>query len=223
MKKKSLRKKKLNDDNVDFSKIINKLDVCISNNPKGIDLNWPKSYSELFYNQKLKEIYKRNKSPKILEINQFNIIKNFIWKKFFINPDINNEILYSKEDLKKFMKKKINYNFDIIFINDYRNIKNIYNLISFFISKLNEDGVIIIENFYFNYYLAINLVFNHDCYINDFRFNRFIIDNCLVEIKTRKNRKSSSYLLKKYFLLIYFLILDSIYRLLGIIKSIIND
>ena len=72
MKKKSFEKKKLNNDNLNFSKIINKLDACISNNPKGIDSNWPKSFSELFYNKKLKEIYKRNKSPKIVEINQFN-------------------------------------------------------------------------------------------------------------------------------------------------------
>ena len=222
MKKKSLGKKKLNNDNLDFSKIINKLDACISNNPKGIDSNWPKSFSELFYNKKLKEIYKRNKSPKIVEINQFNILKNFIWKKFFINPDIRNQEVYSKEDLKKFMKTKNNYDFDIVIINDYKNIKNIYNLISFFISKLNDDGVIIIENFYLNYYFAINLVFNYDCYIYDFRFNRFIIDNCIVEIKTRKHRKSFPYLLKKYFHLIYFLILDSIYRFLGIIKSRIS-
>ena len=120
------------------------------------------------------------------------------------------------------MKKKINYNFDIIIINDYKNIKNIYTLISFFISKLNEDGVIIIENFFLNYYLAINLVFNYDCYIYDFRFNRLIIDNCIVEIKTRKQRKYLPYLFKKYFLLMYFLILDSIYRFLDIMKSRIN-
>ena len=37
-----------------FSETIKKYNLCISNTPKGLDLNWPKYYAEFFYDEKFK-------------------------------------------------------------------------------------------------------------------------------------------------------------------------
>ena len=76
-------KTKFSPNYLSFSETIKELNVCISNNPKGLDLNWPKSYAELFYDDLLEDLYMRNNSPYILEINQFNNLKDFLWKKIF--------------------------------------------------------------------------------------------------------------------------------------------
>ena len=66
--------------------IINHNNLCVSNNPEGIDINWPKSFARLYYSQFLEEIYDLTKSPVILEINQENIYKKKLWESFFDNP-----------------------------------------------------------------------------------------------------------------------------------------
>ena len=63
----------------DLNKIIQKHNLCISKNPHGTDRSWPKSYVKLFYNDFLNEIFIKNKSPRILEINQKNLINMKLW------------------------------------------------------------------------------------------------------------------------------------------------
>ena len=46
-----------------FSEVIKNYKICISNNPKGLDLNWPKSYAEFFYDEKLKYLYPKKNLP----------------------------------------------------------------------------------------------------------------------------------------------------------------
>ena len=41
-----------------FLKIIKEKNYCLSVNPKGLDINWPKSYGVLYYSKKI-EIYIR--------------------------------------------------------------------------------------------------------------------------------------------------------------------
>ena len=53
-------------------KIIKRNKLSLKENPFGINQFWPKSYINLFYNNFCKRLYKRQKSPNILEVNQKN-------------------------------------------------------------------------------------------------------------------------------------------------------
>ena len=74
----------------DLEIIIKKNNLCISRNPHGIDRLWPKSYIILFYNNLFNIFYKKNKSPKILEINQENKNNIKVWEIFFEEGIIDN-------------------------------------------------------------------------------------------------------------------------------------
>ena len=65
----------------------------------------------------------------------------------------------------------------------YKNINNIFGLIYLLKFKLATKGVIIIENFYFNLPLISKIFFFFETNILDFRLNKFIINNCLIEVK----------------------------------------
>ena len=64
--------------------------LSIKNNPFGITRLWPNSYIELFYNEYCKKLFKYEKSPLILEVNQLNNLNLEIWFSFFDNPKIKN-------------------------------------------------------------------------------------------------------------------------------------
>ena len=36
-----------------FLRVIKENNLCISNNPIGIDIDWPKSYAKLYYNKRM--------------------------------------------------------------------------------------------------------------------------------------------------------------------------
>ena len=166
-----------------LKEIILKNNLCISNNPLGIDIQWPKSYADLYYKKVLNKIYINNKSPRILELNQDNKTKIKLWKTFFQNPKIIQANIISNIDITKSIDDLNIYKFQIIFIDKYPYIKNLDSILEILKDKLKRKGLIIIENVYFNIPLITKLFFNHQARIHDFRLNRFIINNCLIEIQ----------------------------------------
>ena len=190
-----------------FQKVINENNLCISLNPKGVDINWPKSYACLYYNKRFQKIYGNNKSPRILEINQNNKNKIKLWNNFFKKPFIYEKNIQSISDTNLIDQ---NLNFDIIFINKYKKIKGIFKILEFLKYKLNRGGIIIIENIHFNMFLVLRLFLFMDTKIYDFRINRFLINNCLIEIENKKRVNKFFYKFLNIHRLIMFLILDRI-------------
>ena len=203
--------------NLSFSETIKELNVCISNNPKGLDLNWPKSYAELFYNDLLEDLYKRNDCPDILEINQFNNLKNSLWTKYFKNPKITYKYFFKDNDLVNIKKLSIKKKIDLIIINDYKNISYLPDLLNKLVDCLNKDGLIIIENFHFNFLSILRLYFLHSCKIYDFRLNRFIINNCILVVYKNKKRKFQNINIGEITNLMNFILIDTFYRCLNLI------
>lgn len=196
--------------------IIIKNNLCLSNNPYGIDLNWPKSYARLFYNKELSNLYKNKKSPNILEINQRSPIKNNLWDIYFNNPYINNIEFNKGDNLFLFKKRLKKFKYDLVIVN-YDNYKSITNsFINILLEALEKNGKIIIENIYFDSKLIFNLFFSFNCIINDYRLKRFLLNNTLVIIN--KSYKSKQNHLHKFINLLCFLIID--FTLLLIKKSI---
>ena len=190
-----------------FQQVISENNLCISLNPKGVDINWPKSYASLYYSNRFQKIYKNNKSPSILEINQNNKNKIKLWNSFFKKPLIYEKNIQSISDTNLIDQ---NLNFDIVFINNYKKIKGIFTILEFFKYKLNRGGIIVIENIHFNMFLVIRLFLFMDTKIHDFRINRFLINNCLIEIENKKRINKFFYKFLNIHRLILFLILDRI-------------
>lgn len=166
-----------------------KNDICISKNPKGTDIFWPKSYANLYYQDSFCKVYNQNKSPVIIQINESNKIIDKLWNSFFKNPVIKNEFLNTNKSLLLFKELYKDFLFDIVIIKKYKNIKDKNQLINFLHSKLKKNGLIIIENISFDIKFVTKLFFQHSCKIFDFRFNRFLIDNCIIEIKRYSLKK----------------------------------
>tara|TARA_Y100000589_G_scaffold314971_1_gene337974 strand:- start:46 stop:696 length:651 start_codon:yes stop_codon:yes gene_type:complete len=202
-----------------LSKIIKDQNFCIKNNPMGIDLNWPKSYAKLYYDKKLNDKFKNNRSPNILEINNQNKIKYYLWEKYFNNPNITSIDILIKEDILKIDSILKKNKFDIIIINKYKKINSIRKLLEIIYKLTNTDGIIIIENFHFNIFLSLFISFKYDSFINDYRLNRFLINNCLLEINKKEKRSYFKNTLVKIYKLFNFIILDTI---VYIIKFIIS-
>ena len=202
-----------------LSKIIKDKNFCIKNNPMGIDLNWPKSYAKLYYDKKLNDKFKDNRSPNILEINNQNKIKYYLWEKYFNNPNISSIDILIKEDILKIDSILKKNKFDIIIINKYKKINSIRKLLEIVYKLTNTDGIIIIENFHFNIFLSLFISFKYDSFINDYRLNRFLINNCLLEINKKEKKSYFKNTLVKIYKLFNFIILDTI---VYIIKFIIS-
>ena len=75
---------KLSKNKFKLGEIINDNNLCISNNPEGIDINWPKSFARLYYSKCLEDIDNLTNSPLILEINQENLLKKSFGNHFLI-------------------------------------------------------------------------------------------------------------------------------------------
>jgi len=200
---------------IDLKKIVNNYNLCITTNPYGIKRLWPNSYIELFYNKFFNHIYKTNKSPKILEINQSNNNNLILWRQCFKNSRIDN---YKNEDIYK-----NNIKYDVIIISDRKKLEE-FNSIKKLIKILDYDGTIVFENIgrdlEYIYKLFLNYFFKYDLLIMDFRLHRFGLNNCILSFK----KSEKSFFLKKKFLsflsLTKFIIFEIfIYLLVKILKK----
>ena len=193
--------------------------LSIKNNPSGTKRLWPYSYIELFYNSFCNKLYKINKSPSILEVNQENNIDLEIWNFFFIKANIKNISL-----------RKIKHNeyddsikFDMIIT---KNKEVFYNQKIFLklINSLKPKGVLIIENvgrapkniirIYQKYFMKMKI----DIY--DFRYHRFILKNCILSIENKKNKFSIFYIIRESIILFKFLFTELIIFLLLVTMKI---
>ena len=187
--------------------------LSIKNNPFGTKRLWPYSYIELFYNSFCNKLYKINQSPSILEVNQENNIDLEIWNFFFIKPNIKNISL-----------GKIKHNeyddsikFDMIIIKNKEVLSN-QKIFLKLINSLKPNGVLIIENvgrapkniirIYQKYFMKMKIG------IYDFRYNRFILKNCILSIENKKNKLSIFYIIRELILLFKFLFNELIIFLL---------
>ncbi len=203
-----------------FLSEILKNNICISKNPKGTDIFWPKSFITLYYQDSFCKIYNQNKSPVIIQINESNKIIDNLWNSFFKNPVIKNEFLSTNQSLLLFKDLYKDFSFDIVIIKKYKNIEDINKVINLLQSKLKKNGLIIIENINFDIKLVTKLFLQHSCKIFDFRFNRFLIDNCIIEIKRYSSKKKL--ILKIYYLprYIFHLLVDLTYYNLYILNKL---
>ena len=187
--------------------------LSIKNNPYGTKRLWPYSYIELFYNSFCNKLYKINQSPSILEVNQENNIDLEIWNFFFIKPNIKNISLGKI--------KHNNYDdsikFDMIIIKNKELLSN-QKIFLKLINSLKPKGVLIIENvgrapkniirIYQKYFMKMKI----DIY--DFRYNRFILKNCILSIQNKKNKFSIFYIIRESIILFKFLFTELIIFLL---------
>ena len=203
-----------------FLSEVKKNNICISNNPKGSDIYWPKSFATLYYQDSFCKIYNKNKSPVILQINESNRTIDNLWNNFFKNPLIKNEIIINDQSLKLFQELYRDFLFDIVIIKKYKNIQDINKVINFLKSKLKKNGVIIIENINFDIKFITKLFFQHSCKIFDFRFNRFLIDNCIIEIKKYSSKKKMVLKLRYFPRYIFHLIVELTYYSLCILNEL---
>ena len=193
--------------------------LSIKNNPSGTKRLWPYSYIELFYNSFCNKLYKINQSPSILEVNQENNIDLEIWNFFFIKPNIKN-ISLRKIKLNEYDDS---IKFDMIIT---KNKEVFYNQKIFLklINSLKPKGVLIIENvgrapkniirIYQKYFMKMKI----DIY--DFRYNRFILKNCILSIENKKNKLSIFYIIRELILLFKFLFNELIIFLLLVTMKI---
>ena len=165
--------------------IIKKNKLSIKENPFGINQFWPKSYIHLFYNNFCKRLYIKEKSPNILEVNQKNKLNLKLWTFFFKEPTIKNISL--AKIIKNNFNDKLKFDF-IIIQSKYVNKK----IISILINLLKYEGVIIIENIGREQQKVMKIYFNFFCKNNlkiyDYRYDRFILKNCILVIESKNKR-----------------------------------
>ncbi len=188
-------------------KIIERNKLSIKDNPFGTKRLWPYSYIELFYNSFCSQLYRYEKSPNILEVNQNNKNNLKVWQYFFEKPNIVNISL----------NKIINYNyehsikFNLIIIKN-KELSNNKRLLQNLINLLKPNGIIVLENIGSNSKFIIKIFQNYfsrfKVSVYDFRFNRFIVDNVILVIEKRKNKISIFNRFKSFILLIKFLITE---------------
>ena len=198
-----------------LEEIIKKKNLCISNNPVGIDRNWPKSYIKNFYNKFCYELYLINKSPRILEINQKNHLNLFLWSEFFINIKVDNFNIHENRNLKN-----LNDQYDMIIISDPKLIYD-FEYLKNLIKILREDGHIIIENIGCELKLVNKIYLNYffqNLNLMDFRFKRFLINNCIITIQNNSASKKKLTNISNYLLFIFVEILIMIIKKLKIVK-----
>lgn len=183
--------------------VIKKNNLCIRDNPLGIQRLWPYSYIELFFERFCNDLYQRNKSPNILEINQSNNLNLKLWELYFEKPIIKNINFKNgmQKDFKDFLK------FDIIISEEKYLLKN-KRLIKDLTSLLNSNGILVIENVGLKSKEIINIYikfFNsYIVEIFDFRIRSFISNNCILVIK-KKNKNNKNNLFLKKLITLYFL------------------
>ena len=193
--------------------------LSIKNNPSGTKRLWPYSYIELFYNSFCNKLYKINQSPSILEVNQENNIDLEIWNFFFIKPNIKNISLGKIKNNEYDDSIK----FDMVIIKNKEVLSN-QKIFLKLINSLKPKGVLIVENvgrapkniirIYKKYFMKMKI----DIY--DFRYNRFILKNCLLKIENKKNKFSIFYIIRESIILFKFLFTELIIFLLLVTMKI---
>ena len=195
--------------------IIERNKLSIKDNPFGTKRLWPYSYIELFYNSFCNQLYKSEKSPNILEVNQNNKNSLKVWEYFFENPYIVNI------SLSKIINNKYSHptSFNLIIIKN-KDLSNNKIILKTLIKLLDLNGIIVLENIGANPKFIIKIFQNYfstfKVSVLDFRINRFILDNVILVIEKRKNKISIINRFKSLFLLIKFLITELIISLLKI-------
>ena len=184
--------------------IIEENQFSIKNNPYGVTRLWPNSYIKLFYNDYCNKLYKAEKSPNVLEVNQSNNLNLEVWSSFFDTPIIKNICI----------ERLINNEFDSSLNYDMIIIKNKYlvndkKVLSILISLLKSKGIIIVENIGRQHKSVLKIFLNYaikfkvDIY--DFMLDRFILNNCILIIRKRTNKIDIIKWFKSLFLLFKFL------------------
>lgn len=199
-------------------KIIELNKLSIKNNPLGTLRLWPYSYIELFYNTFCNELYKFKNSPTILEVNQENNLNLIVWDYFFNKPKIKNI------NLKKIKQNKYNQSlkFDMIIVKN-KDLLNDKKIISKLINSLEKEGALIIENIgresrsIIKIYIKYFMNFKIDIY--DFRYNRFILKNCILLIEKKKIKFSLLHRIKSLMYLFLFIFTEFIISIFLIIST----
>lgn len=124
----------------------------------GTDKNTAHSYIDHFYEKAFK--YYKDKNPKLLEIGIYYGASLFLWKKYFINGsfygiDIFNRVKpeYYLQDVNYIIKdayssELINSlpNFDIIIDDGSHDLEAQVILLKNYLSKLNKNGILVVED-----------------------------------------------------------------------------
>jgi len=161
-----------------IEEIIISNNLCIRGNTKGLTKSWPKSYIKKFYSKNI--FFKKciNKEIALLDIDCKNNNQTILWKKLFRNLTLFNYKMDQVISLKGIF-------FDVIIINNLRNIKDIKNL-NFIINLLKKSGIIIVEDVGERIKLIYNIFilfsFKYDISIKDYRLHGFLRNNCLLII-----------------------------------------
>ena len=161
-----------------IEEIILSNNLCIKGNTKGLTKSWPKSYIKKFYSKNI--FFKKciNKEIALLDIDCKNNNQTILWKKLFRNLTLFNYKMDQVISLKGIF-------FDVIVINDLRNIENIKNL-NLTINLLKKRGIIIVEDVGESIKLIYNIfivfLFKYDISIKDYRLHGFLRNNCLLTI-----------------------------------------
>ena len=161
-----------------IEEIIISNNLCIRGNTKGLTKSWPKSYIKKFYSKNIFLKKFINKEIAMLDINCKNENQTILWKKLFRNLTLFNYKMDQVISLKGIF-------FDLIIINDLRNIENIKNL-NLTIKLLKKRGIIIVEDvgesIKLIYIIFILFSFKYDISIKDYRLHGFLRNNCLLTI-----------------------------------------
>ena len=161
-----------------IEEIIISNNLCIKGNTKGLTKSWPKSYIKKFYSKNIFLKKFINKEITLLDINCKNKNQTILWKKLFRNLTLFNYKMDQVISLKGIF-------FDLIIINDLRNIENIKNL-NLTIKLLKKRGIIIVEDvgesIKLLYSIFILFSFKYDISIKDYRLHGFLRNNCLLII-----------------------------------------
>ena len=196
-----------------IEEIIISNNLCIKGNTKGLTKLWPKSYIKKFYSKNI--FFKKfiNKEISLLDIDCRNKNQTILWKKLFRNLSLFNYKMDQVISLKGSF-------FDIIIINNLRNIENIKNL-NFTINLLKTRGIIIVEDvgesIKLIYRIFIMFSFKYNISIKDYRLHGFLRNNCLLIISNYDKN-----LFIKIFQIIKNILGISYYTFLEILLLIIN-
>ncbi len=185
--------------------IIKENKLCIRDNPFGIMRLWPNSYIELFYNDICNVLYKKNKSPNILELNQLNNLNLELWKLFFDCPRVDN----LKEE--KLLENNNYIKYDFIILRDLGIILNNKTLEQLFKLK-KSNGIIIVENigrkFKDIFKIYLKYYFIHKINIYDYRLNRYILNNGILVISKRNKKFYLNEEFKRIYKFLFFILLE---------------
>tara|TARA_B100001989_G_scaffold149464_1_gene106491 strand:- start:170 stop:814 length:645 start_codon:yes stop_codon:yes gene_type:complete len=192
--------------------IIERNKLSIKDNPFGTTRLWPYSYIELFYNSFCSKLYRSEKSPNILEVNQSNKNNLKVWQYFFETPNIANI------SLSKIINNKYAFSikFNLIIIKN-KDLSNNKRLLKTLTNLLEPNGIIVLENIEANSIFILKIFQNYfsrfKVSILDFRINRFINDNVILIIEKRKTKIYMIHRFKSICLLIKFLVIELIISL----------